>query len=185
MCSIVLTLGHISDFSRHVPDLVTLIVQWGRWPAKRKVKKCKGTISSGDVVKVTGEPIRIKSQGRWLERVGIQTRDLWGEKEPARPRWMNNVCEGQVLGGAWQMLEASSGGLNGEQGSIRYGQTISGLVGSGKGGGAMGSYWGRILSGTLQRGGDMLQFLIMKDAFSLCVESALGGESSEQKQGDL
>lgn len=28
------------------------------------------------------------------------------------------VCEGQVLGGAWQMLEASSGGLNGEQGSI-------------------------------------------------------------------
>lgn len=83
------------------------------------------------------------------------------------------------------MLEASSGGLNGEQGRIRYDQAVSGLVGCGKGAGAMGSYWGRVLSRTWQREGDMLQFLVMKGAFSLCVESALGGERSEQKQGDL
>lgn len=64
VCSVVLTLGHISDFNRHVPDLVTLVVQWGRWPAKRKIQKCKGTISSGDVVKVTGEPVK---DGDWKE----------------------------------------------------------------------------------------------------------------------
>lgn len=41
------------------------------------------------------------------------------------------------------------------------------------------------VTGTWPSGG-MLHFLIVKDDFGLCVESALGrGESSEQKQGDL
>lgn len=62
----------------------------------------------------------------------------------------------------------------------RYSQIASGRMGYGKGLGAMGSHW--VLSGTWQRGGDMLQFLIMKDDFGSCVESAL---EREQKQGGL
>lgn len=49
----------------------------------------------------------------------------------------------------------------------------------------MGSYWRRNLSGSWQRGGDMLLFLIMKDDFGSCMESVLEGEWSEQQQGDL
>lgn len=56
---------------------------------------------------------------------------------------------------------------------------VSGLVGPGKGVGALGSYHRRVLSGSWQRGGDTLRFLIRKGDFGSCMESTLGGEWSE------
>lgn len=75
------------------------------------------------------------------------------------PGRQKNVCEGPVLGRSLANVGGQfmqSGWWAGEKRSLRHGQMVSGLVGHGKGAGAMGSYRRRALSGSWQRGSDTL-----------------------------
>lgn len=105
---------YISDFKRHVLDLVTLRAQWGRWV---KIKRCKYTFSSCDTVKETEENLVVQGvkEGGCKELTFTPQTSGMKRNQQALGKG-RSVCEGQVLGRAWQTLEARSGGVGGGQG---------------------------------------------------------------------
>ena len=94
---------------------MTLRVQWERWI---KIKRWKCTFSSCDIVEKTEENLVV--QGVWEsgcqeltftpETSGMKRR----QQDPGNRRSVC-VCAGEILGRAWQMLEARSGGVGSGQ----------------------------------------------------------------------